>query len=564
MADLPGRTSADEDWQDIDTDGFSVLSLSTDVEDDEQDKDHQAAASCDSSLADGYGARQIATRRSFETDTTLLPAYVGPQEAGHIPGSQATDGKSTTSAGKDDKDEDDKSMRETDVAATAELPHSHSHSEDPEIDAAVASDGSNPEHMHKLITSNIKLLDEVVLVTALSELKVFDRLPELKAQCNKLTDQLGTLAPIARTYARHWRQQQQQPAQALDDDDEPLPLDPGLHDWLTRLRTAALSVQRYMQQVLQEQVRAEDKEMAYCITLLADSWRQMHEFLPIIEADFDEFQTAEMTFQSLTNLDTNDFEGKGKGIAVDWAEEEEDKDVGNRPDSPTVSSPQPLRRPPQTSAPALSLFPELRTQRHDNLPARRQENANQGIGRLRRELYSLKDQLGDSLDELRQLQRRRSTLMTTTQGSDRAASSSQHRLLGDTTASYDSLKLVLERLLSNSPSDWLDDGIVGAVGDEHGGEGSGGSHLSYAEFARISPDVVSLWRAQLREVTTDMFLARCRVDSVSWTHDPEGVLPAEERCGEVLADRLQALSTIADVLVPMFVRDSSGGGGGGG
>jgi len=600
----------DDEWEEIDTDGFSILSLSTDVADDDHDDkaigggggSNQPTQTHDACIApvggDEGGDSPIlghaTTRGSFETDMTLLPPAVSrPPELPEVCPSISKDVA---------VDKTDVERKSVEVQQGDPPPYPTDNQEDPAeapygIDRDTSAESRpperqpaqttprvdykdvevNPADIHRLTTSTAKLVDGIISLTARLELQVFDRLRDLKPLCAKLRPQLKTLALITRAYARHWTQQQRQqqrhhlpgggswtthgrdlgPAQG----DVPVPLDPNLHDWLVRLHTAAEVTEQYMRLVLGagNASRADDKETAHWAGMLAELAAQMEAFLPIIEADFAEFQTAHLTFQSLRDLESPPFRRD------DERTYRQDRPSSRAGDSWAGSRPQ--IRPSSSSQFEPILLP---TRRSDIAPESRpqQPPANAGINRLRRELYSLKDQLGHTLEELRQVRKRRSSLLTKPSSSppispaDRASTNDAHKLLDDLSDELGNLKIVLERLLSNNPSEWLEDGITLAKEEEEDegvhakGKEKSVSHLTYAEFVSTSPEAVYIWRMELKEATTNTFLARCRVDSVSWNRDTGGSSrsAADEENWEAVMSKLQALRTIADVLIPMFVR----------
>lgn len=602
----------DEEWEEIDTDGFSILSLSTDVADDDDDQDdiarggssssqptqaHDAQFSTDGSVNGGDDSPVLghaSTRGSFEPGVTLVPPVVShpPEmvEAGPSISKGVTEDKIDIKGKSPEVPRggpppysvnDEKGLAEARREEDRDKPAENHPADSQPAQTKPAVDYTdievNSNDIYGFTTSTAKIVDGVIDLATQLDPQVYGRMQDLKPHCDRLKSQLGILTLITRAYARHWTQQQQhqkhgsdrgpaQPAQA----DVPVPLDANLYDWLIRLHTAADSTKKHLQHVLDIGCirREDDTETGHWAAILEDLAAQMGDFLSIIETDFAEFQTAHLTFQSLRDLESTP-------IRQDDERSRPRDGPSSRADGPWESS-RPMPRPSSSFQSEHILLP---TRRSDIAPDTRpqQPHADTNIDRLRRELYSLKDQLVQTTEELEQVRKRRSSLLTRPPSSseispeDRATTNSAHKLLDGLLDEFGNLKIVLERLLSNNPSDWLDDSIALAKEEEEeGGHAKGKersvSHLTYAEFVSTDTEAVCTWRMQLKKATTDMFLGRCRVDSVTWNPDSGGCsrTAANEESREAVIRKLQAMRTIGDILVPMFVRFNSSDGGGGG
>ncbi|KAJ1327479.1 hypothetical protein MN608_06806 [Microdochium nivale] len=550
MAALPPSDAlTDDEWQEIDADTFSVVSFSTEVEGQDED--------------DGFEAQELEGRPSVcGTSTTLVP--LRPRQADTSTHQSDDLVGFDNDNNKDDGEDDNAAVTQVDPSR----PKRHSAQEvvpdwaaaspsaDQDAELNVSASGSTqvadtstcPAFLHKFITANIRLINSILaLSSGHTRLKGLDQLPNLAAWCESLKVQLTSLAPIANGYAMHWQPER-------NSGGSPLPLDPGLHDWLSRLRAASLSIEMRLRQALggsqydSPQV-VTDADVEEYVGVLTDLWAQMAAFLPIIEADFDEFHTAEMTFQSLV----------------------EDDDTQRIVKS---QSPPPSQEPPASPS-AL--------RRHQSTHSQRQQRPgpSDAMFQLRRELYALKDQIAEATDELKYLQQLQQ--VTTTINPSANSSNGGSGSISANTADLDhtddsltdsvssmskalsALKTTLERILSNHPSDWLDSSTTGG--------------LTYAEFSRIRPDTICSLRAELRRVTEDMFLERCRLERLAWTvrmSDPggssssdkapliDGSTAAERDEGDddvqmrlaVTTSHLQSLQAIHDVVAPMFRVDS--------
>ncbi|KAI1433889.1 hypothetical protein GGR50DRAFT_695634 [Xylaria sp. CBS 124048] len=121
---------------------------------------------------------------------------------------------------------------------------------------------------------------------------------------------------------------------------------------------------------------------------------------------------------------------------------------------------------------------------------------------LRRVLYKLKGQIATLLDEIHSYVR--------------------HGIFNDSVQcenikvlmlSYRSIKESLALILSNNESDWI----------SHAPKGG----LTYSEFCQLNPDTIRSLICQLKEVTDDLLLERCRVQALRYGNDPDGFLHNE-------------------------------------
>ncbi|KAI2638523.1 hypothetical protein GGS21DRAFT_508659 [Xylaria nigripes] len=80
--------------------------------------------------------------------------------------------------------------------------------------------------------------------------------------------------------------------------------------------------------------------------------------------------------------------------------------------------------------------------------------------------------------------------------------------------------------------------------------------LTYPELFRLNPDTIRSLTFQLKEVTDDLLLERCRVQSLRYGNDPDGVLDGEELI--IKQSSMDMLCNIEELLARMFhIRDES-------
>ncbi|KAI0422675.1 hypothetical protein F5X98DRAFT_324934 [Xylaria grammica] len=157
--------------------------------------------------------------------------------------------------------------------------------------------------------------------------------------------------------------------------------------------------------------------------------------------------------------------------------------------------------------------------------ASRITSGSNGLAHLRRELYTLRDQIVACLGEIHSCLH-----------SDTFNNRDQRKDMKDLTLSYKKTKESLELMLSNHGSDWIDYSLAGG--------------LTYPEFCRLNPDTIRSLILQLKEVTDDLFLERTRVQSLHYGNDPDGVLQGERMLIE--ESSFNTLRAIEEVLVSIL------------
>ncbi|KAI1823268.1 hypothetical protein F4861DRAFT_337668 [Xylaria intraflava] len=172
---------------------------------------------------------------------------------------------------------------------------------------------------------------------------------------------------------------------------------------------------------------------------------------------------------------------------------------------------------PPTSQGALST--------HPHRPRRPTPTAGSSMFHLRRTLYALRDQIVTFLDEIYSCERH-----------GIADDSDQRTNRRTSTLNYKKIKESLELMLSNHGSEWIDYGLAGG--------------LTYPEFCRLNPDTIRSLVFQLKEVTDDLFLERCRLQSLRYGQGPDSFLNDENLV--IKESSMTMLRTIEEVLTSIF------------
>lgn len=133
----------------------------------------------------------------------------------------------------------------------------------------------NPSHLLQILSSLGNILNDTI--QSINDLTVLD--PETSRRalilCKAVVDQVMELSPIVSGYAKVWS--------GISED---IPLDPGLHNWLSGVRCNALGLQVELQEEARRTSQKEDgKNIGVDLMLeeLHDWKRQMDDFLPIMQ-----------------------------------------------------------------------------------------------------------------------------------------------------------------------------------------------------------------------------------------------------------------------------------------
>lgn len=135
-------------------------------------------------------------------------------------------------------------------------------------------EAANPKFLLKALESLSQILKDAVLATL--ELRRGSRGRDMcESACGLLIVQVSELVPIIKGYCRIWPSASRVP-----------PIDPGLHNWLSRVRVKALGLQAEVKSLARKQVNPVDADY-HLIQIWRDlesSAKQMNDFLPIMQA----------------------------------------------------------------------------------------------------------------------------------------------------------------------------------------------------------------------------------------------------------------------------------------
>ncbi|KAJ0166870.1 hypothetical protein CTA2_5493 [Colletotrichum tanaceti] len=139
------------------------------------------------------------------------------------------------------------------------------------------------ESLYEYITDTLKLTDRLLVG--------LNKCLGITSSCHALLAQITELRPILAEYAAQW----ENPLGAKD-----IPLDPSLSLWVSSLRTIFRKLRR-QSRLWRGLVNTEEgKEARSALAKLDDAlekhMKQMNDFLPIIQVDFSDYRTQNMTF----------------------------------------------------------------------------------------------------------------------------------------------------------------------------------------------------------------------------------------------------------------------------
>ncbi|KAK8046499.1 hypothetical protein PG996_014563 [Apiospora saccharicola] len=253
-----------DDWQDITDDAtddtFSFVSLS--ISEDSQDEDD-----CDLSLQ----PLSLSSRKASVT-TKSSPTWTSDED-------------SEEETGLERLGEVDNAGNDTTSKTLPESVWSSATSINPILDA-----DWNPPYLLKVTTSLGKLIGEIMSAISFhSNFAPLEGTKELRSECGKVRDALQTLEPMVEGYSKHWDSHQT----------SGLPLDPGLYEWMSNLRIELLGLQQLLQRHMGEAHSASHADdaslgIAKYHSSLVDSNAVISGFLPILQADYDEFHAASL------------------------------------------------------------------------------------------------------------------------------------------------------------------------------------------------------------------------------------------------------------------------------
>ncbi|KAJ0303887.1 hypothetical protein COL516b_006330 [Colletotrichum fioriniae] len=161
-----------------------------------------------------------------------------------------------------------------------------------------------------IISQKLESLGEYLLDTfnrTSKELTGFDKAPSIANSCQALMANINDLRPILADYASQWD----------TNAEKEIPLDPSVTLWMDSLRTVLARLRRkaraWPQHPAGEEARIRASLNKYAAALDKQD-KQMQEFLPIIQADFNSYRTQNMQFPVETTEDSANSPGRSGRI----------------------------------------------------------------------------------------------------------------------------------------------------------------------------------------------------------------------------------------------------------
>lgn len=251
-----------DDWQDITDaatdDTYSFVSLS--ISEDSQDEDD-----CDLSLSPRKAG--VTTKSPTKSSPTWTSDKEGEEEGLERLGDADNAGSNTENT----------ALPESALSSAAS------------INQILDADW-NPSYLLKVTTSLGKLISEIMgAISFHGNFAPLEETKELRGECGKVRDALKTLEPMVEGYSKHWDTHQT----------SDLPLDPGLYEWMSNLRIELMGLQQLLQRHMDEARSATHADDAYLgiakyQSSLVESNAAISGFLPILQADYDEFHAANL------------------------------------------------------------------------------------------------------------------------------------------------------------------------------------------------------------------------------------------------------------------------------
>lgn len=428
---MPRRTSISEGWEEVSDDDFSVISA--------PGTDDEAEA-----LSHSEAGISKPTRRPSPHPKTTAPIPISRPPAldgaavecppaisnpTGLPSVAPLDHPflpTDRTSGKTDKNNDTSETRGEDDPSNPFNAEEYQYESDDAVEELL---DSHPDPDPAFFLRVLRSLSEIITETNQSskELMPFSGLSHrVSSVCGLLSMQVDELIPIVSNYSRLW-------SVASRD----IPLDPNLHGWMSGVRVKLLGLQAEMQRHARAEVPAADTvALQEYHAALSEYQSQMQDFLPIMQVDYNEFQTQQMNFPTLQG-------GAGASTAA------------SRTSSSTAST---------------SAMPIPIRNAQPRQPCRPTASSDMWV--LRQELYRLKDEMQRTIELL-------SDCVS-------ALPSSGAGLASDVIQSYGALFNTVTLILSNHGSDWIEHGLSGG--------------LTYAEFTQLDIVSVRDFRARLAQI----------------------------------------------------------------
>jgi hypothetical protein len=441
-------TGLSDDWQEVNDDSFSVVSVPTSDDDDQSHLTQDQAEGGDANEREDVMEEEKQQQQQSHQPLMTAERDRQPGSAFSLP-VRSNPPSYVPSEPQVEPGMDDVERHGMDTRDTVEPEDEDEYDSGEGLNELLDVDIS-PTFLCKVATSLIKLLQEINgLLEFQANVPQIANADKIKHECLSLIGHLEALEPVLTGYSKHW---------SLDKPAQEIPLDPGLYECLSDLRIELLGLQALLQGHLQcggafSSTRSSTEDH---YSKLSSFSTQFSGFVPIMRSDYEEFHLAQMTFLSIS---------------------------------------------------------EAESSRHEPVTNRSHQH-------LRREVYNLKDQVQDCIDEI-------SSYLQHIYGED--GDSSSHPLANIRT-SYIAIKFALGIMLSNNPSDWIDYGLSGG--------------LTYARFHELNPDTVRSLSLQLKDVVDDLTQQR-RLASSSRNGLSSAALRARN-------SQIDSLYSIEEVLVSLF------------
>ncbi|KAI0599918.1 hypothetical protein F4775DRAFT_591022 [Biscogniauxia sp. FL1348] len=264
-------SSISDDWQEVESDAFSVVSLPT-------SEDGPLSASCgpSESPAHSHGSESLLR-------LPLRPKY--PDPAGPLPGSDPEFESESESDNSTERDDDIEryglDTKDVESQHSAEL-----HLND------ILDTDIDPNFLYKVATSLVKLITEItgIIDFGHSSETTPVNIRKIKTECNILKDHLRSLEPIFQGYSKHWKPE----GSTVE-----IPIDAGIYEWMSSLRVELLGLQAALQAWMNTGTSTSSQSWDASTAkryfdVLTDFSAQIGGFLPVLQADYDKFHTANL------------------------------------------------------------------------------------------------------------------------------------------------------------------------------------------------------------------------------------------------------------------------------
>ncbi|KAI5920744.1 hypothetical protein F4810DRAFT_405812 [Camillea tinctor] len=263
MAATTAASSISDDWQEVESDAFSVVSLPTSEE---------------GPLSASYGPTE-SPAHSHGSESLRLPFRPKYPDPARPPSEPESESDNSTER---DDDVERYGMDTKDV-------ESH-HSAEFHLNDILDTD-IDPNFLYQVTTSLVKLITEIIGVIDFKDSSnTLVDTAKTRSACDTLKDHLRSLEPVFKGYAKHWKS---------EGSTAEIPVDPGLYEWMTGLRVELLGLQAVLQANMNMGASAASQPWnassdKHYSDALSDFSTQIEAFLPVLKDDYEEFHTANL------------------------------------------------------------------------------------------------------------------------------------------------------------------------------------------------------------------------------------------------------------------------------